>query len=214
MQQSWRQDPDKLTFIICLPLSSSSTTLSLLPNPSQSSSPNKIQAGEHDSPSKMLGDINLFLSSSEDSSDEDNDVKRKTQTIVGELEIMIAPISHRRNGYGRSALLTFLHYISLHLPEIFSEYTPTNWSGSPIPTPAHLTEGEKKLELRVKIGQENEKSLALFESLGFKKTTEEVSYFGEWELKLGDEMGMGWIVEGVGEGYEELEYVEVEENPL
>jgi L-amino acid N-acyltransferase YncA len=62
---------------------------------------------------------------------------------------------------------------------------------------------EKKLRLRVKIGQGNLKSLALFESLGFRKTTGEVNYFGEWELRLLNPFHEDWI----REGYSELEYV-------
>lgn len=47
MQQSWRNDHDKLTFIACLPLSEEVK---------------EVVAGEHDAPQKMIGDVNLFLS--------------------------------------------------------------------------------------------------------------------------------------------------------
>ena len=36
----------------------------------------------------------------------------------------------------------------------------------------------------VKIGEANDKSLALFDSLGFRKTCEVSNYFGEFELRL------------------------------
>lgn len=47
MQQSWRNDHDKLTFIACLPISGSAE---------------EVVAGEHDKTERMIGDVNLFLS--------------------------------------------------------------------------------------------------------------------------------------------------------
>ena len=46
MQRSWRDDRDKLTFIICLPL----------PNAQTSSTPESVQPGEVDSEDRMIGD--------------------------------------------------------------------------------------------------------------------------------------------------------------
>src|SRR4051794_40102920 len=49
MQQSWREDSDKLTFIISRPLG----------KPGQITS---VDAGIYDSPDAMIGDVNMFLS--------------------------------------------------------------------------------------------------------------------------------------------------------
>jgi RimJ/RimL family protein N-acetyltransferase len=176
MQASWRSDHDKLTFIACLPLPQGQ---------------NKASAGECDSPFRMIGDVNLFLSAA----DEDD------EGCIGELELMIAPTSIRRQGYGRATILTFMQYIQSHLEEILAEYR----------------KGEEKemmnlLQLKVKIGSRNEKSIRLFESIGFLKVGEGPNYFGEFELVfegfLGEERISGLLEKyGVG-GYRELPYLE------
>lgn len=47
MQQSWRNDHDKLTFIACLPITDNVK---------------EVVGGGHDGPERMVGDVNLFLS--------------------------------------------------------------------------------------------------------------------------------------------------------
>lgn len=150
MQQSWRTDSDKLTFIACLPLA-------------PSNSPSTVQPGTADAPSQLLGDVNLFLTQAE----EDD------EGVIGELELMIAPTAHRRKGYGRATVLTFMQYITAHLSSILTEYGDGQ-------TPK--IEKPRLLQLKVKIGSKNEKSIALFESIGFLKVGEGPNYFGEVEL--------------------------------
>jgi len=89
MQHIWRQHSDKLTFITCLPLSSAADA---------------VKAGQEDAPDHMLGDVNLFLTMSE----EDD------ETVIGEIELMVAPVSSQGKGYGRASLLAFLRYIAEH----------------------------------------------------------------------------------------------------
>src|SRR3979411_2517541 len=101
MQQSWRTDPDKLTFIACQPLG---------PHASGPNTP--IIAREDDARDQMIGDVNLFLTPA----DEDS------EGCIGEIELMIAPNEHRRKGYGRATLLSFLVYLQKHLDEILEEY--------------------------------------------------------------------------------------------
>jgi len=178
MQQSWRNDHDKLTFIACLPLSDNEKD---------------VVAGEHDKPERMIGDVNLFLSRA----DEDE------EGCIGELELMIASPSHRRQGYGRATILTFLHYIQTHLPSILSEFNAPNTHQS--------TKKISLLQLKVKIGGKNEKSIKLFESIGFIKVAEGPNYFGEFELVfegfLGEERTR-WMLERWGvEGYREVRYL-------
>ncbi|KAK0109619.1 hypothetical protein ONS95_002300 [Cadophora gregata] len=205
MQRSWRTDADKLTFIACLPLPSSSS----------SSLPRTLTPGAFDSPTHIIGDVNLFLTPSHSHSPSPSPSPSSSQSpsthpLTGELELMIATRTHRRKGHGRSTILAFLTYITTHLPSILSEYGKAQ--NPPI------EEGKVELEgLRVKIGKENEKSLGLFRGLGFGSVgggEEEPNYFGEVELwfrgdgevVLGEEH-MRKLREKFGvEGYEEIGY--------
>ncbi|THY31389.1 hypothetical protein D6D01_02909 [Aureobasidium pullulans] len=161
MQRSWRQDSDKLTFIACLPLTSP---------PSASTT---ITPQQDDAPSRMIGDINLFLFDDDDEEDDEEDSSTSTTTpkqIIGEIELMIALKSCHRKGHGRASLLAFLSYILTNSGAILAEYTKN--------LPAELN------FLRVKINKDNVKSIALFESVGFVRTSAGANYFGEVELRI------------------------------
>ncbi|CAO4368559.1 unnamed protein product [Caenorhabditis nigoni] len=69
MQKSWREDDDKLTFIV-------------------------LSKEDGDETNRMLGDVNLFISKSEDLEEED----------VGEVEVMIAEPRGRGKGIGQEAV--------------------------------------------------------------------------------------------------------------
>jgi len=131
--------------------------------PTEDQNPGHIVRGTSDAPHRMIGDVNLFLSPAE----EDD------EGCIGELELMIAPVDKRRKGYGRAAILTFLQYIQTHLEEILSEYKQQI-----------SVEKMSLLQLRVKIGNKNEKSIKLFQSIGFINVGEGENYFGEVELVL------------------------------
>ncbi|KAF7586810.1 hypothetical protein BBP40_008328, partial [Aspergillus hancockii] len=89
MQQSWRQDPDKLTFIVCLPAADSDSQQGQLSKTA-------------DTPDRMIGDINLFLRV-------DNGEEGTSEPqIIGEVELMIAEKKNQRKGLGKATLLTFL----------------------------------------------------------------------------------------------------------
>jgi RimJ/RimL family protein N-acetyltransferase len=192
MQRSWRTDPDKLTFIACLP------TDAPVSNPKR---PNVV-GRKDDAPKSMLGDINLFLTPA----DED------PKGCIGELELMIAPTEARRRGYGRAALLAFLMYMQKNLDAILQEYSTSLEQASQKSDAEAETSTSKMclLQLRVKIGSKNEKSINLFTSVGFVKVGEGENYFGEVELVFEGSLGKG-RVESLFEkwkvtGYEELEY--------
>lgn len=96
MQRSWRDDPDKLTFIACLPLA---------PLPAV------VHAGAGDAPDRMLGDVNLFLATS---AEED--------AVVGEIELMIAVQDQQGQGYGRASLLALLRFVVQREGGIMEEF--------------------------------------------------------------------------------------------
>jgi hypothetical protein len=68
------------------------------------------------------------------------------------------------------------------------------------------------LQLKVKVGSKNEKSIRLFESIGFIKVAEGPNYFGEFELVfegfLGKERTGGLMGKYGIERYREMEYVQ------
>ncbi|KAL7958862.1 acyl-CoA N-acyltransferase [Trichoderma compactum] len=185
-QESWRTCHDKLTFIVCEPLSGAAS--------SENEEARQIKAQVDDSPDKMKGDINLFLYLADD----DEVVEpRESSTIrlTGEVDVMIANTQHRGKGVGEAAVRSMLAHIRRNLPEILKEYA----------------QGEKldvdKVQLvglMAKIKQENTGSRALFKKLGFKQGGE-ANYFGEvkmvmdWEASESEDMEEGLE-------YRELEY--------
>ena len=194
MQRSWRQDADKLTFIVCRPIASpESSAIQLSP--------------EHDSSQNMVGDINLFLRV------DDGEEGDAPPEIVGEIELMIAEKVNQGRGFGKAALLTFLRYIVERQAGIVEEFVNADVEAK---TVAKLRAASPSFGfscLSVKIGQANARSLALFESFGFKKISVEPNFFGEFELRRTD-LGLGPIDEalstaGVNE-YRETAYTRKE----
>lgn len=179
MQRSWRADHDKLTFIACLPLDGALE---------------EVLAGAQDSPSRMLGDVNLFLSVADDDA----------EGCVGELELMIARSSLRRRGYGRAAILAFLHYITANLQGILHEYGNSQ-----------SVERMSLIELKVKVGSTNAKSIRLFESIGFVQAKNGPNYFDEielaWKGSVNEEWTTGLLHHYCIEAYLEMPYAETSE---
>ncbi|KAJ5225391.1 hypothetical protein N7468_006616 [Penicillium chermesinum] len=166
MQKSWRQDADKLTFIICRPV--------------DRSPPIELEPAD-DSPQAMVGDINLFLRV------DDGDGGDEPPKIVGEIELMIAEKANQRRGFGKAAALVFLRYILQHQQEILSEFIQGGIDQETRAKVQKVNDGHISLScLSVKIGSSNMRSLALFESLGFKKVSPEPNFFGEFELRRDD----------------------------
>jgi hypothetical protein len=180
MQQSWRKDPDKLTFIICRPDEKLDQTSS-------------VDGGMHDSPNAMIGDVNMFISWDEDGTGHQ-------PLLIGELELMIADKAQQRKGSGRAALLTFLMYVLQNEAAITRQYWHGRHSQPPPSRFAYFS---------AKIGKENGHSLALFRSLGFTIISEAPNYWGEYELRHAA-LTPATIAKQMAErgicGYTELEY--------
>ncbi|TDZ40001.1 putative methionine--tRNA ligase [Colletotrichum spinosum] len=98
-QQSWRTSHDKLTFILCQPVSSDVA----------------IKAGEVDAPERMIGDINFFVYPHDD--DEEGE-----GAYVGEVDVMVAEKASRGKGVGYAAVTSLLAYVHRNQEKILEEY--------------------------------------------------------------------------------------------
>ncbi|CAH0040658.1 unnamed protein product [Clonostachys solani] len=201
-QISWRAASDKLTFIVCLPLST------------DAAAPPTLIRGDtlHDSADHMVGDVNFFLHEYDpdeyeyddddgehddgfDSSDEERD-----GWLVGEVDIMIAERASRGRGMGKAAVCALLVYIQRHVRGLLAEGDARrgSTSSSIISSASSATattdadwldvnlagRGERALKgLIVRIKEGNEDSRALFQKLGFRQQGE-VNYFGEIKMAL------------------------------
>lgn len=163
MQHSWRVDNDKLTFIVC-------THPDKLTSLYAQTLRRGVSPGYQDAPHRMIGDINLFLSDDEEQTDEQADaVTTQPRPVIGELMIMIARRTEHRKGLARETMQAFLSYIRAEQANICREYAGGD--------------GAVLKYLRVRITHDNERSIKLFEHLGFKKTRDEPNVFGEFELR-------------------------------
>ncbi|RDW93859.1 uncharacterized protein DSM5745_01181 [Aspergillus mulundensis] len=187
MQQSWRNDADKLTFIVCLPIDQE-----------------RDLKDEDDAPARMIGDINLFLRVEDEEDEQGNPCPPQ---IIGEIELMIAEKKDQGRGFGKAALLAFVRYVLGRETEVLGEFVAGDEEAKRILGADVKKTGELKLAaLSVKIGQVNERSLKLFEGLRFKKVGDAPNYFGEWELRrTGLDLDLGCEDLVVG-GYREVVY--------
>ncbi|KAL2880958.1 methionyl-tRNA synthetase [Colletotrichum sp. CLE4] len=166
-QQSWRTSHDKLTFIICQPLESSTATT------------DAVRAGEVDASERMIGDINFFIYPYDDDDDDaEGQVAANEGSYVGEVDVMVASKEHRGKGIGHAAVTTLLTYVHRNKARILEEYAREEGKGDK-KAPAQLK------GLMVKIKEGNAASIALFRRLGFVQKGE-VNYFGEIQMILGD----------------------------
>jgi RimJ/RimL family protein N-acetyltransferase len=194
MQQAWRVDADKLTFITCLtPMKVIKTTNTNngIERLELQADDFKLNPGVEDAPDYMIGDVNLFLYPDEEEEEwqinhtrSEDTVLEKEKGVVGEVEIMIAKKMFQGKGYGKEILLGFLWYIVKRYLGIMREYS-------------RIHGGKRSClnYLRVKIDAENERSLKLFESIGFTGRNEKPNYFGELELRLPWSADLGQEVE-------------------
>ena len=171
MQRSWREDADKLTFIVCAHYGEHYYK-DIIRSPRTRS----IISGQQDAPEWMIGDVNLFLYDDEDEDEEDGEdgnsnggEKDEPKSVIGELEIMIARKDQQGKGMAQETLRAFMSYIQSQLDGMGFEYAGRR--------------GIALKHLRVKIDKDNLRSLRLFERVGFVRTSTEPNYFGEVELR-------------------------------
>jgi RimJ/RimL family protein N-acetyltransferase len=165
-QCSWREDNDKLTFIICFKDSAASSVSENATDPNLEASYARRQP--EDDKDLMMGDINLFLKEIESESETGS-----AGDVTGEINLMIAEPSARGKGHGIEALKTFLWYIVEYRSKILEEFAQEK----------HFRV-HNLVSLEAKIGKNNAPSIKLFEKLGFKKVSEEPNYFGEFDFTL------------------------------
>ncbi|EKG14635.1 hypothetical protein MPH_08108 [Macrophomina phaseolina MS6] len=175
MQRSWRDDGDKLTFIVCAAPPSSeggdSNHHHQQPPATSITTPRTIVGKVDDAPARMIGDVNLFLVPDDENEDDDANnqpLRNSTVAVVGELEIMIASPAYQGRGIGAAVLAAFITYVDRHLESILAEYSATSAGGATATTTAAAAVTKMSLKhLRVKIGSTNVRSLRLFEKVGF-----------------------------------------------
>ncbi|KAK6954739.1 hypothetical protein Daesc_004708 [Daldinia eschscholtzii] len=202
-QASWRESPDKLTFIVCAPLPQGHDG----PPGAQEGKKGAVLAGVGDAVHRMVGDVNLFLSPWDgDDEDEQEQKEKEAKTYyTAEIDIMIADPEFRGKGLGRAAVATFLSFVRRRLDGVLAEYT-----GSLGVADANIDGKPVLRDVVAKINADNKASIVLFKALGFKQRGE-TNYFGEIQMVFEGfgERDDGWerMNSGVmGDGYEELVY--------
>ncbi|KAJ7193834.1 GNAT domain-containing protein, partial [Mycena pura] len=165
MQRKWRQDEDKLTFIICARTQSDTLDLGCIPQDSRVSS------------LPMIGDVNIFLHGTPPHLRSATDAEE--DEFYAEVEIMIAEREYRRKGCAREALQLMLGYATASSNGYFTCPAPSSLASlpdrdSPLPIPPAF--------LLARISESNAPSIRLFETLGFH-ITKRVEVFGEVEMR-------------------------------
>ncbi|KIV94467.1 hypothetical protein, variant [Exophiala mesophila] len=208
MQQTWRTDGDKLTFIVCRRLSDyrSSVTTDLDVNTRPDDS--VIGTG----PLVMVGDVNMFVSVDDQDDDDEGDDPTQELGLVAELEVMIAEKAQRGKGLGKASVRAFLTYVLQHQEPIVTEFFKHHQAGGgreDLEGVTSTTTKPKTIDFfAVKIGQANYKSIGLFEALGFTKVAPTVNYFGEWELRCSShDLARVVLHRDVDPVYTEVEYI-------
>jgi RimJ/RimL family protein N-acetyltransferase len=137
-----------------------------------------FKAGEEDRPEVLIGDVNLFLNECSEESDSTDTSTRPKTPLMGEINIMIARRELRGKGLGRSALKSFLVYVWSNRDLVVKELEVARGISYDL------------VGFQAKIDADNDASISLFESLGFKRTSNHPNYFGEVELMhpLGKEL--------------------------
>ncbi|KAI8959097.1 GNAT domain-containing protein [Daldinia sp. FL1419] len=188
-QASWRESRDKLTFIVCAPLSGDDDDDDDDDDDGTSSTDGEeraVLAGVADAVHRMVGDVNLFLSPWDEGDEEEEqkqngDAEGAKTYYTAEIDIMIADTKFRGVGLGRAAVAAFLLFVRRNLDGMLAEYASSldvsNANSKPV-----------LKDVVAKINADNKASIVLFQALGFKQRGE-TNYFGEIQM----------VFEGFGE---------------
>ncbi|KAK7049938.1 hypothetical protein VNI00_005368 [Paramarasmius palmivorus] len=180
MQQKWRNDEDKLTFIVlardCINDEETETDTAL-----EGQMVNLQDNRIHNLP--MVGDVNLFFSGVLGSGMGDSAHEEETEEedeFTAEAEIMIAEPAFRRKGLAQEALqLMFQYATGLGAHHFTLSGDPVPERNISIPSLPNLIPPRSLL---CRISEDNQASIRLFEKLGFK-ITKHVQVFGEIEMR-------------------------------
>jgi len=159
-QQSWRDDPTKLTFISVNSAAWNAKNHAGETSLKEHSGQEQVLGVVDDRNADMRGDVNMFFF--DDEEDE----------VAGEVNIMVAEPSSRGQGFGKCVLLMFLWYVLAYSKPLMEEYR------------GGADKGTNLTAFVAKIDKENEISIKMFEGVGFRKVREEANYFGEVELRM------------------------------
>ncbi|KAG6809934.1 hypothetical protein H0H92_014016 [Tricholoma furcatifolium] len=181
MQQKWRLDEDKLTFII-LSLESLSGEQILRDLPS-----NLSPTDETIRSLPMVGDVNMFLkgeiptsetaAASKSNAGVSGEDDEDAEEFEAEMEIMIAEPGYRRKGLALEALQLMLEYATGYPRSYFSD------TSAVLSNPSSKGLGIPPSSLLARIGDANAPSIKLFEMLGFR-ITRRVEVFEEVEMRF------------------------------
>lgn len=177
MQQAWRDDPKKCTFIV------HSTEACPIGGDDDNSSSEMDDFSVRANLAGMVGDVNLFLSEIDDDDDGGEEENRndkvdsnETPRIQAEVDIMIADKDYQKKGLGRAATCSMILY------------------------------GAKKLDIQrffCKINDDNVASINLFKRLGFVQC-DYAECFKQVELELEIPWGELQILLGAHGNYREV----------
>ncbi|GLB41322.1 putative acetyltransferase (GNAT) domain containing protein [Lyophyllum shimeji] len=201
MQQRWRLDEDKLTFII---LARESPSGKWLPMPKSTTNLSPTHPAIAALP--MVGDVNMFLEGTipghdslrvvdadegeEEEKDDDDEDEEDEESQEDEDEDEDEEPAYRRKGLAREALQLMLSYAtgapstsfcpgpstSTRSPASSTISDPNPRSGKGLGVPPHA--------LIARIGASNAASIRLFESLGFR-ITRRVEVFDQVDMRWG-----------------------------
>ena len=149
MQQSWRRDPHKCTFIVLdkrqcnlqgVPIATTTTTTLDQTNVPTTSPKSAAKTNDfiRNNTSAMVGDVNLFLSEEEEDNDdeqvEDHGADHKDpgpgqgRRMQAEVDIMVAEPAARGRGIGKEATCLMIQYatVVLNIGRFFAKINATN----------------------------------------------------------------------------------------
>ncbi|KAI9183502.1 hypothetical protein H9P43_004420 [Blastocladiella emersonii ATCC 22665] len=197
MQQSWREDPDKLTFILAwsgLPLNYDPAALTRTDEaePDEALALDPAAADQLRGLGGMVGDVNLFFHPYyQDDDEEDADAEPSATDSrplyrTAEVEIMVAEPSARGHGLAQRALAWIMAYARAHIRSDLRAAVPSHVPITNVkaaPSDAAPVQPAEVSVFRAIVGWDNVASRKLFESKLRFKECKSVDVFRETHLE-------------------------------